>query len=191
MNRLPLDQILKIVKEKLSPRRLAHSIAVAETSAKLASQVGISIKKVQIAALLHDYAKGFEEKKLRKIIKKSGWEIDSFELKLIQLLHAPVSAFLAKDEFGIEDKEILEAIRFHTIGHPDMGLLALILYISDYIEPNRNYPGVEEARRRAVEGITPAIIFITGQSIKYNIDRGRLIHPNTLLLRNAYLRRMT
>lgn len=186
-----VDEVISLLKERFTQDRYRHSLGVAKEAERLARREGLDEEKAYLGGLLHDYAKGLDEEELRRLGRLSSWEIDDDELAMPELLHAPAGAYLVQQELGVKDPEIMEAIRYHTIGNPTMGKLAVIIYIADYIEPNRDFPGVENARGEVEKGIVPGIITITSNLIKYNIDRGRLIHPNTLLLRNAYLRRTT
>ncbi len=182
-------RVLNRLKRRLDIQRLSHSCRVACVAEKLADREGLSVKNARLAGLLHDYAKGLKEDYMRELVEKSDWEIDSDELDLPQLLHAPAGAYLVKREFKLEERDILEAIRYHTIGSPEMGKLAQIIFIADLIEPGRDFPGIESIRKEVDNGITAALIKTCDYLLEYNIDNRRIIHPNTLLLRNDCLRR--
>ena len=182
---------IKSIKKELNSRndfRKKHTEAVVKVAVNMAKRYEIDITKVRIAALLHDYARNFSNKELIKIVKNNNIEIDDWEKELPNLLHSPVGAFLAKKEFKIEDKEILNAIRYHTIGRPDMSLIEKIIFIADIIEPNRDFPGVNLIREKVKVDIDKAVILVCDFTIKYNIERRRIIHPNTLLTRNKLLK---
>ncbi len=183
------EKIITTLKNKFDRKRYNHIMGVVGVSEKMAIQEGVLPEKARLAALLHDYAKDLSYEDLLEVIKRGTWNVDEEEIELPQLLHAPAAACLAAEEFGIDDEEILEAIRYHTIGNPGMCLLAEIIYVADYIEPHRDFPGISSVREQSRRGIEPAIIAICNNTIKYNIDRGQIIHPNTLALRNTYLRR--
>ena len=201
-------ELIEILKGRLAKKRVQHIINVADTAEKIAKDIyneyqsinirkaamteRYLIKRVRQAALLHDFAKDLTIGELHNIseLMIDEWLIDDEELVIPQILHAPVSAYLAKHELGIADYEVLEAIRFHTIGSPDMGKIAQIIFIADFIEPNRDFAAAEEARNEYQKnGLESVIIMICDYNIKYNIDRGKQVHPNTVILRNAYLRR--
>lgn len=175
------------IKQLLTPERFRHSLRVADTAEKLAWMTGVEPAMVRIAALLHDRAKALAEAELFRLAENSQWEIDEIEFSLPRILHAPVSADLAREEFNISDQEVLEAIRFHTIGVPGMGEMAKVIYAADVIEPGRDFPGAEQLRKKMSGPLNSLVVAISNHSIKYNIDQGRLIHPNTLLLRNSLL----
>jgi len=202
-------EIIEILKSRLATKRVQHIIDVADTAENLSRDIcneyqAINkdksakmteesfIKRVRQAALLHDFAKDLSIGELHNIADLiiDEWLIDEEELAIHQVLHAPVSAYLAKHEIGIADYEVLEAIRFHTIGSPDMGKIAQLIFLADFIEPNRDFHAAEVARKEYNKnGLESAIIMICDYNIKYNIDRRKQVHPNTIKLRNAYLRR--
>jgi predicted HD superfamily hydrolase involved in NAD metabolism len=187
---ISVDQLIRILENRFDQHRYRHSLGVADEAKRLAIKEGLDGKKAYLAGLLHDYARVLTEKELQKLAVLSNWKIDNDEKSIPILLHAPVGADLVQEELKIDDQEILEAIRYHTIGSPEMGQLARIIYIADSVEPGRDFPGLDLIRKEVEKGIVPALITITSNLIKYNIDQGRLIHPNTLLLRNTCLRRM-
>lgn len=128
--------VLKWLEKNLNKRRLSHSIGCAECAVELAKQFGLDEKKAYITGLLHDCAKCFEKDVMMDIIKKHMPEVDENELINHKTLHAPVSAYVAKTEFGVEDEEILSAIRWHTLGKIDMSDFEKIIFLADKIEQN-------------------------------------------------------
>jgi len=103
------------------------------------------------------------------------------------LWHAPVGAEAVREELGIDDEEVLDAIRFHTTGRPGMSLLEKVIFLADYIEPGRSFSGVEEVRRLARENLDRAILKALDNTILYLIERGFKVYPQTLLTRNDML----
>ncbi len=183
-----VKSVIKKVKKKIDKKRLKHSLKVAETAEKLAVSEDVNPEKAYLAGILHDYAKSVDKGKLKKLAAKSLWEIDRYEYLIPEVLHAPVGAYLVKKEFSIKDKQILEAIRFHTIGSPKMDKLAKIIFISDIIEPNRKFSGIEQIRKSVKINLDKGIIKACNHAIKYNIEKKRLLHPNTIELRNKLLK---
>ena len=181
------SKLVSVLENEFNDKRWQHSLGVADTAEKLARQEGISVKKSRLAGLLHDYAKGMAQDKLKKLAKQSTWDIDQLELSISKILHAPVGAYLIYKRFDIADKEILKAVRYHTIGHPQMGDLAQIIFVADIIEPGRDFPGVDQIRQQVKSNLKQGLITVCNHSLKYNIDHNRLLHPNTLLLRNSLL----
>ncbi|WP_167935766.1 bis(5'-nucleosyl)-tetraphosphatase (symmetrical) YqeK [Halothermothrix orenii] len=178
------------MKRKLSKERFEHTLGVAEVAGDLAKKYGGSWKKARLAGLLHDCAKGLGLDRLIELARMSSFSVDEYEMNLPPLLHAPAGAFLARQEFGVNDQEILEAIRHHTVGSPDLSTTGLIIFVADFIEPNRQFPGVEKLRKEVDKSLIHGVIAACNQSLEYNIKKGRIIHPNTLLLRNECLRRI-
>ncbi len=133
----------------------------------------------RLAALLHDAAREMEPGEFLRLA--GAWDLDvgEPERQSPKLLHAPAAAELARRELGVEDEEVLGAIRAHTTGHPGMGPLALALYVADKIEPARDYPSVERLRGLASEDLRMAAAEALRRAISYNEGRGRSIHPDS------------
>ena len=183
-----INIIIEKVRKRFTEKEFKHALGVARTAEKLAISEGVSSKKAFLAGIIHDFAKGMNKKKLRQIINDSDWKIDNLEYSLPEVLHAPAGASLVKEEFGIYDKTVLAAIRFHTIGSPEMGDLSKIIFVADIIEPNRSFSEIDEIRKRVKEKLNLGVIAACTQSLIYNIEKNRLIHPNTLNLRNKLLK---
>lgn len=183
-----LNKIRTEVKQHLSQSLFLHSIRVAEMAAVLAADNNINIIKVQKAALLHDLAKEAPKNKIRQWASLSGWVPDQLEKMLEPVLHAPAGEYLCRTDFDVKDEKILEAVRFHTIGSPNMSPLARMIFLADMIEPQRDFPGVAKIRRLAKNDFDKSLIKACETSIKYNFIKSRIIHPNTLLLRNQILK---
>ena len=164
MNR---DEMIKRLKGKLNDKRFVHSVGVEYTAATLAFVHGADVEKARIAGLLHDCAKCLPaEEKLRKA-KKHGLPINRSEKLNPDLLHGKLGAYYAKRKYDVKDEEILSAITYHTTGHPDMTLLEKIIFVADYIEPNRKMvKDMEEIRKEAYEDIDKCII----HSLKNTLD---------------------
>lgn len=150
--------IIEDIKNKNSYKRFNHIIGVKHMCAALAMRYGYDVKKASICGLLHDIAKHYSDEKLLDKAKKHNLEITEAESQAPYLLHGKVGAYQAKHKYGIEDEEILDAIRYHTTGRPDMTLIGKILFIADYIEPSRKeIPGLEDIRRIAFIDIDEAV----------------------------------
>ena len=132
-----IDYIKTWLKKNLSDERYSHSIGTAETSLKLAQKYGLDCDKAYLAGLVHDCAKNMDNNKLLDLIKneiQTGF--DDSELKNPKVYHAIAAPYIAKKEFEIDDSEILNSIRRHTIGSIDMTLFDKIIFLADKIEPN-------------------------------------------------------
>lgn len=168
--------------------RYQHSIEVMKISIDLADIYNCPKEKTAMAGLLHDCGKLQDEKKMLKQTQKFGIILDTVTKNNIELIHALLGKELAKRKYGIEDEEILDAIRFHTTGRKDMNLIEKIVYIADIIEPNRNFPGVEKIRDIAYKDIDQSILYSMNNTIKMLIDKKYLIHLDTVKARNQLLK---
>lgn len=172
----------------ISPERYTHSLGVAAVAGKLAAQHGADREKAELAGLLHDCGKSPSNNTLLNRVLEFGIVRDEIEKVAIGLLHGPVSAELARREFGVEDEEILLAIRYHTTGRVWMSLLEKIIYLADYVEPERCYPGADELRELAFTDLTAALVRSMDIALIHVIERGLPIHPRTVSARNWLLR---
>ncbi len=181
------DQIKKYIKEHLNESRFVHSIGVMETSEKLALHYNEDPYKARLAGLCHDCAKNLSREELIAIARESGEEISEIYLYAPQLLHGLVGAYISKDIFGIQDEDILNSIRYHTTGRKNMSILEKIIYISDYIEPSRNFKGISELRRLSYVDINKVLLKSFDDTITYTVSRGSLLHIDTIEARNFIL----
>lgn len=173
----------------LNPNRFQHTLGVEETAVQLAAHYQIAEEKARLAALLHDCGKGLSKYHLLQRLAGSDIVVDDMEREMTPLLHAPVGAIIAREEFGIDDREVLQAIRFHTTGSDQMSQLDKVIFLADYIEPGRTCPGIDEVRRLAYVDLDQAIILAAGRTIVYEISRNNPIHLRTVETRNALLRK--
>ncbi len=186
-----LEFIKSVLKRKLPRKRYIHSIGVCETAAWLAEKYEVDREKAKIAGLLHDYAKYLTKHEAREYIRHFNIIIDEVMEENIDLAHGLIGAELIKNEFEINDKEILDSIRFHTTGRNEMTKLEKVIYLADYIEPNRKYPGVDDIRNIAHENLDKAVLMALDNSIIHVISRGRSIHIDSILARNEMLKKLS
>ena len=150
MSKISIEDIRKKVQKSQNSERYEHTVGVMYTATALAMRYDENIERALVAGLLHDCAKGFSGEKKIKLCEKNGLSISETERENPGLLHAKLGAYLAEKEYGINDEEIKDAIFCHTTGKPDMTMLDKILFIADYIEPNRNQaPNLEQIRQLA------------------------------------------
>ena len=167
-------------RERLSAKRYGHTLRVAETAESLARAHGVDPERARLAALLHDAARERSPEEFLGLAEDLGVGVGEPERESPKLLHGPVAAELARRELGVEDGEVLEAIREHTTGRPGMGPLSLVLYVADKIEPARDYPSVENLRRLARRDLRGAAAESLRRSIAHNEERGRPTHPASI-----------
>ncbi len=180
MNR---ETALKIVKPQLTDHRYQHSLGVMETAIVLADRYGADQKKAELAAIFHDYAKFRSKEEMKQTIIEQGMNPLLLQFNS-ELWHAPVGAYLVEKEAGISDVEILDAIRYHTSGRPEMTTLEKIIYLADYIEPGRHFPGVEEVRDMAKDNLTVALIQAIKNTIVFLLKKNQPIFPDTFVTYN-------
>ncbi|SFQ21678.1 bis(5'-nucleosyl)-tetraphosphatase (symmetrical) YqeK [Caldicoprobacter faecalis] len=173
----------------MDEERYVHSLGVRDCAVMLAQRYGADVEKARVAGLLHDCAKGLPREEMINRAVEAGIELGPKEFQTEALLHGPVGAVVARQTFGIDDTEILSAIECHTTGKSDMALLDKIIYLADYIEPNRDFPEVEELRRAAMEDLDKAVLMALRRTIKYVLDTDRFLHPRTVEAWNDMLKR--
>ena len=179
------DRVLQWLEKEVPPSRIRHILGVEEMAGQLAEIYGVDRHKAAQAGLLHDLAKYFKPKKLLKIATQEAWEIDEICQSHPHLLHADVSAAIARQEFGVEDAEVLAAIANHTLGTPGMDTLSCILFVADTLEPHRgNTPELEQLRQISQQNLYQAVWLSCDNALKYLLDTRKPIHPRTIATRN-------
>ncbi len=177
-------KLLERLKSELSEDRYLHSIGAMESAGDLAILNGVDVRRARIAALLHDCAKELSIEKMLIMAHRYKVAIDEVSMWETVLIHGPLGAKIAEHQYCVNDHEILDAIECHTTGKKNMTKLDKIIYISDYIEPYRDFEGVNELRRMAMEDLDAAVKFALDFTISDLLNTGRLIHPRTLEARN-------
>lgn len=182
-----MKEIVDFLINNLSEKRYKHVLGVAETAKKLAKLNGADESKAELAAMLHDIAKEMPIDEQMKILKKNNFNITEIEKASPQVLHGFVGEFLAREKFNIDDEEVLKAVAYHTTGKANMAKLEKIIYIADYIEPTRNYPGVEILRETTYKDLDEGVLMGINNTIKLLVDKNGVIHPLTIEARNYLL----
>lgn len=182
-----IKKIHHILKQNMSPHRYKHTLGVVDAAVYLASKYDADEGAAYIAALLHDYAKDFSKEQMEEYIRHNGLSVDEIMSNVHQLLHGKIAAHIAKERFNIDNKDILNAIEYHTTGRKKMSKLEKIIYLADFIEPGRNYVGVEELRAVAEQNLNKAVLLALNNTIKYVISMEKLLHTNTIEARNTLL----
>jgi predicted HD superfamily hydrolase involved in NAD metabolism len=168
-----------LARSRLSEGRYGHTMRVANTAADLARVHGLDEDRTRLSALIHDAARETGPEEFLRLAQEWELPVGEPERQSPKLLHGPVAAELARRELGVEDEEILKAVRAHTTGKPGMGPLALALYVADKIEPARDYPSVERLRRLAREDLHAAATESLRRAIAHNEERGKDVHPSS------------
>ena len=164
-------------------KRIAHVKGTEEEAVRLARRWGADEEHARRAAILHDCTKYLELDEQLQLCAKYGIVLDELEQQAVKLLHSKTGACVARHVYGVSD-DIYEAIFWHTTGKADMTLLEKLLYIADYMEPTRDFPGVERLRALAYEDLDAAVLLGCEMSIQEMAERGLPVHPNTVKARD-------
>ncbi|WP_339064169.1 bis(5'-nucleosyl)-tetraphosphatase (symmetrical) YqeK [Tepidibacillus marianensis] len=176
------------MKKEVTDYRYTHSLGVAETAKHLAQKYGADSVKAELAGILHDFAKFWAKEKLELTIKANSiLEQDLLDYNA-ELWHGPVASILIQERFDIHDEEIVLAVRYHTSGRENMSLLEKVVCLADYIEPSRQFPGVEEIREIAEQDIDEALRLALDGTIQFLIKKKMKIYPLTMIARNNLLK---
>lgn len=183
-----VDDKKKFLKENLSQKRFHHSLNVADECKKLAQKYGEDPEKAYFAGLLHDICKELPGDEQKDMVLRSGLTVCREELDTRSLWHGIAGAYFVKEHFGVEDIDILNAIRFHTVGRAGMTRLEEIVYIGDLISADRDYKDVDKVRKIAYQSLDAAMLEGVQYSIKSVIKKGGVIPPCTVEAYNFYTR---
>ncbi len=177
--RAELNWLRQMVRPYLKDERVAHVEGVESTAVRLAERWGEDPDDAAEAGILHDITKAQGKEKQLKLCKKYGIMLETAEIENPALLHALTGAAVAKERFG-STGEICSAIRWHTTGRPGMTTLEKIVYLADYIEPTRDFEGLEELRALCFQDLDRAMCLGLGMSIDDLTGRGRPVFHDTL-----------
>jgi predicted HD superfamily hydrolase involved in NAD metabolism len=168
--------------------RLEHILRVEETAASLAVQHSLNVEKAAQAGLMHDLAKCFRPQVLLRIAAEENLEVDDVFKAAPHLLHADVSAVIARREFGIYDAEVLRPIANHTLGSPNMDALSCVVFLADSLEPGRGNTAQLNHLRQISQNDLPKAVWMTcDYTFQHLLETYRLIHPRAILTRNWFL----
>ncbi|MDN7245821.1 bis(5'-nucleosyl)-tetraphosphatase (symmetrical) YqeK [Planococcus shenhongbingii] len=176
-----MDQSMMIekVKERLPENRYNHVRGVVETATVLAEKFNVPVEKARVAAILHDVAKFSDREWMKSILISENMDPLLLEYHA-ELWHAPVGAYMARTEFGIDDEDVLNAIKYHTTGRQGMSDLEKIIYIADLIEPTRKFSGVEELRQLAEQGLDVMMEASVKHTIEFLVSKNQPVYPDSL-----------
>lgn len=184
---MDLKKLKSEISKRMPTKRYEHVLRVMETASRLAKLHDVSVEKSVSAALFHDIAKYMDKDALRLIMEKKQIDrrLATFHH---ELWHGPVGAIIAQEEFGVTDEDTLNAIRFHTTGRAGMSLLEKLLYVSDMIEPGRDFPGVETLRELAEENIHLAMEACIHQSVQFLVSKRVMVFPDSIDCYNEHVK---
>jgi nicotinate-nucleotide adenylyltransferase len=177
------EQFIEIIRGRLTPKRFAHSLAVADEATRLAGRFGADMKKAHTAGLLHDILKDTDGEGQLQILHNFGILLDNVEQHAPKLWHAHAGAVFIEKVLGVEDQDLISAVRYHTTARAGMSMLEKVLYLADFTSADRDYSDVEEMRRLVDVGVEQAMEFALTFSIKELVMKRQAVHPDTM---NAY-----
>ncbi|MGM0651843.1 MAG: bis(5'-nucleosyl)-tetraphosphatase (symmetrical) YqeK [Bacillota bacterium] len=177
-----------LMKEKLDSELFKHCLGTAKAAAELAKRYGVDPEKVYLAGIVHDYAKPMRGDELLRIADQLQIPLDRITRQQHKLLHAPLGAVLLEKELEICDPDILKAVACHTTGHSKMNDFEKVLYLADYIEENRQFPGVEKIRKAAEKDLELALLTAIDTAIQSIVARRLMLHPDSVAFRNSLLK---
>lgn len=178
------EQFISIIRARLSDYRFRHSLCVAEEARRLALRYGADPDKAYTAGILHDIMKDTDYGAQRKILADYGEELDDVEEQSCTLWHARTGAAFLRHILGVDDEDILQAVRYHTTGRAGMSLLEKVLFVADFTSADRDYPDVDVMRGFADESLDAAIRYGVDYTIRDLLHRRKTVHPDTLAVYN-------
>lgn len=182
---LTSDEIVAKEKNNMDVKRFEHCIGVSETSRKLAELNNYDPDKAALAGFIHDYAKQVPNEKFIEIIKTKGFDQDLLNYNRA-IWHGIVGSYIIEQELKITDSEILTAIKRHTTADTEMTTLDKIVFVADFIEPHRIFPGVEQARKIAFENLDAGVGYELAHTLSFLVENRQKIYPKTLDAYNVW-----
>ena len=177
---MEFNEIKKKLKKELDKERYNHTKGVMYTAGCLAMAHNESVERAMLAGLLHDCAKCLSTEDKIKKCQKYGFEISDIEYANPGLLHAKAGVVIAREKYDVEDEEVLHSIKVHTTGEPDMSKLDKIVFIADYIEPNRNLANrLDYIREIAFKDLNTCVAEITYDTLEFLKSKKGTIDPGT------------
>ena len=183
LKHLTEEELRCVALSYLKPRRMAHVLGAETEAVRLARRYGVDEKEARTAALLHDCTKKLNIEEQLALCEQYGVQLDEMQIWALKLQHAITGAEVARDVFGVSDA-VYEAIRWHTTGKADMTALEKVIYLADYIEPTRDFPGVEELRRAVYEDLDRGLLLGLEMSVREMESWGNPVHEDTLRARD-------
>ena len=181
------EEMRKGILSRLKGYRYQHSLGVERAAVWLAGKYGGDPEKAAAAGILHDITKHLSPQEQLNLCEKYGIIPCTVEKSEPKILHGKTAAAIARVEYGMPE-DVCDAIACHTTGKHGMTILDKILYLADYIEETRDFPGVEKARELAKADIDRALLYCYDQTLTELVARGKLIHSDTIAAYNDMIR---
>lgn len=182
------SQVLVWLEEQVPPSRVEHCLRVEAMAKALARAHGLPVEAAAQAGLMHDLAKYFKPDRLLALAQAAGLTLDPVDLAHPHLLHADVSALVARQEFNLQDEVILAAIANHTLGQPGMDGLSCVVFLADSLEPGRgDQAELNRLRQVSQQNLVEAVLQTCDYTFKHLLDKRQPIHPRAVLTRNWFL----
>ncbi|WP_085991847.1 bis(5'-nucleosyl)-tetraphosphatase (symmetrical) YqeK [Oceanobacillus senegalensis] len=180
---MKIDDAIKVVEPFLTKKRFEHTIRVKDTAVLLAERYNVSQSKAELSAIFHDYCKYRSLEEMKRIIKESSLPKDLLQYHH-ELWHGPVASILIEREYGIRNRDIQQAIYYHTTGRANMSNLDMVLFLADYMEPGRDFPGVTQVREMAEKDLVRACWMASKNTITFLMHKNSRIYPDTFYAYN-------
>ena len=178
-------EIVSKEKSNMTEDRFEHCIGVSKTAKKLAELNQYDEDKAALAGFIHDYAKQVSVEEYREVIKTKGFDQDLLNWNR-SIWHGIVGIYFIQRDLKINDSEILTAVRRHTTADVEMTTLDKIVFMADYIEPGRSFPGVEEARKITYANLDKGVGYQLAHTLEFLIEKRDKIYPRTLDAYNVW-----
>jgi len=184
------DAVLAQLAGRLGAKNLAHSVRVADTSAKLAALYGVDVSQARLAGLVHDWDRELGHERLVAAARDRGISVNPTELDSPYLLHARTGARAVREAFDDLPQTVIDAVEHHTIGSPEMSDLDMVIFVADMIEPKREFSAAQELRA-AVGTVPLRELFARAyqRSVAHVIEKGKPLHPDTVAVWNSLVAR--
>ena len=179
LKNLPIQKLRPVALSYLKRKRIRHVLGTEQEAIRLAQRYGADVERAQVAALLHDCTKKLDMDDQLSLCREYGIQLDSLEQKALKLLHAKTGAAVARDVFGV-DERVYWAIWWHTTGRAHMTLLEKVIYLADYIEPSRDFPGVDKLRKVCYDNLDAGLQLGLEMSIAEMQAMGNPVHHATI-----------
>lgn len=183
-----IERINKDVKQILSEKRYNHSVGVMKRAEEIAKIYGIDIEKARLVGLSHDIAKEMNVEESLRYVKENNIEIDEVERINTSLLHGKIGADICRKRYGFNN-QMTDAIIYHTTGNVNMDTFAKVIFLADKTEESRgNYIDLETFNSAIDKDLDEGMICMLKQTIRYSLDKGGLVHPDSVFLLNKLIK---